>query len=155
MTSTTIGTARRWSMLVVALTATLFANVFINGVAFLIRSLHCELGLDLGAAGLMSSLPSFGMVVTLIGWGWVVDRFGERIVLTVGSALTAAAAFAAAAADSLLPSASSCSSAEWPRQVVTRRAAAWSSAGFRHTGAASRWASGRPRSRWESAWPRW
>ena len=50
----------------------------------------------------MSSLPSFGMVVTLIAWGWVVDRVGERIVLALGSALTAAAAFAAAAAHSLV-----------------------------------------------------
>ncbi|MDT0478412.1 MFS transporter, partial [Streptomyces sp. DSM 41014] len=37
-----------------------------------------------------------------IAWGYVVDRVGERIVLTVGSALTAAAAFGAAAAHSLV-----------------------------------------------------
>lgn len=101
MSPTTVSTARRWSMLVIALTATLCANVFINGVAFLIPTLHADLGLDLAEAGLMSSLPSFGMVVTLIAWGWVVDRVGERFVLTAGSALTAAAAFAASAADSL------------------------------------------------------
>lgn len=96
-----LGTLRRWSMLVIALTATLCANVFINGVAFLIPTLHAQRGLDLAEAGLMSSLPSFGMVVTLIAWGWVVDRIGERFVLTVGSALTAAAAFGAASVDSL------------------------------------------------------
>ena len=89
-------------MLVIALSATLCANVFINGVAFLIPTLHDELGLDLAAAALMSSLPSLGMVVTLIAWGYVVDRVGERMVLTLGSALTAAAAFAAAAASSLV-----------------------------------------------------
>jgi MFS family permease len=102
MSPPVIGTARRWSMLVIALTATLCANVFINGVAFLIPTLHQERGLDLAEAGLMASLPSFGMVVTLIAWGWVVDRVGERFVLALGSALTAAAAFAAAAADSLV-----------------------------------------------------
>jgi sugar phosphate permease len=102
MTGTTIGTVRRWSMLVIALTATLCANVFINGVAFLIPTLHAERGLDLAEAGLMSSLPSFGMVTTLIAWGYVVDRFGERIVLALGSALTAAAAFAAASSHSLI-----------------------------------------------------
>lgn len=101
MTTPTIGTARRWSMLVLALTSTTCANVFINGVAFLIPTLHTERGLALAAAGLMSSMPSFGMVVTLIGWGYVVDRIGERFVLTVGSALTAAAAFGAAMVDSL------------------------------------------------------
>jgi sugar phosphate permease len=89
-------------MLVIALTATLCANVFINGVAFLIPTLHAERGLDLARAGLISALPSFGMVATLIAWGYLVDRFGERIVLAVGSALTAAAAFAAASSDSLV-----------------------------------------------------
>jgi sugar phosphate permease len=101
MTAGTIGTMRRWSMLVIALTATLFANVFINGAAFLIPTLHTERGLDLATAGLLSSMPSFGMVVTLIAWGYVVDRIGERIVLALGSALTAAAAFAAASVHSL------------------------------------------------------
>lgn len=102
MDTSSIGTARRWSMLVIALTATLCANVFINGVAFLIPTLHAERGLDLAEAGLVSSLPSFGMVITLIAWGWVVDRVGERFVLAVGSALTAAAAFAAACVHSLI-----------------------------------------------------
>lgn len=102
MTVDAISTARRWSMLVIALAATLCANVFINGVAFLIPTLRSERGLDLAAAGLLSSLPSFGMVVTLIAWGYVVDRIGERIVLALGSALTAAAAFAAASAQSLI-----------------------------------------------------
>lgn len=101
MTSTAIGTARRWSMLVLALASTMCANVFINGVAFLIPTLHTERGLDLALAGLMSAMPSFGMVTTLIAWGYVVDRIGERIVLTAGSALTAAAALAAAMVDSL------------------------------------------------------
>jgi MFS family permease len=101
MDSFTVGTARRWSMLVIALAATLFANVFINGAAFLIPTLHTELGLDLAQAGLIAALPSFGMVTTLIAWGWVVDRVGERIVLTIGSALTAAAAYAAASVHSL------------------------------------------------------
>ncbi|BCI52567.1 MFS transporter [Mycolicibacterium litorale] len=101
MTTPAIGTLRRWSMLVLGVTATMCANVFIYGAAFLIPTLHTERGLDLALAGLMSSMPSFGMVVTLIAWGYVVDRVGERFVLSVGSALTAAAAFAAAAVDSL------------------------------------------------------
>ena len=101
MPAETISTARRWSMLVIALTATTSANVFINGAAFLIPSLQRERGLDLAAAGLLSSLPSFGLVLTLIAWGYIVDRVGERIVLTLGSVLIAAAAFAAASVDSL------------------------------------------------------
>jgi sugar phosphate permease len=101
VTTEGIGTARRWSMLVVALSATTSANVFINGAAFLIPTLHKEHGIDLAGAGLLSSMPSFGLVLTLIAWGYVVDRVGERIVLTLGSVLIAAAAFAAASVDSL------------------------------------------------------
>ncbi|BBY43346.1 MFS transporter [Mycolicibacterium celeriflavum] len=96
-----ISSARRWSLLGTALAATTSANVFINGAAFLIPTLHTERGLDLAAAGLLSSMPSLGLVITLIAWGYVVDRVGERFVLTVGSGLIAAAAFAAASVDSL------------------------------------------------------
>jgi MFS family permease len=98
----TISTVRRWMMLAIALFATLSANVFINGAAFLIPTLHTTMGLDLAKAGLVSAMPSFGMVLTLIAWGYAVDRVGERFVLTVGSALTAMAALAAASAHSLI-----------------------------------------------------
>ena len=102
MSVSAISTFRRWSMLAIALTATTCANVFINGVAFLIPTLHVERGLDLAQAGLLSSMPSFGMVLTLIAWGWLVDRVGERAVLTLGSVMTAGAAFGAASVDSLV-----------------------------------------------------
>lgn len=99
---TSVSAVRRWSMLVIALGSTMCANVFINGAAFLIPTLHGERGLDLSRAGLVSAMPSFGMVLTLIAWGWVVDRVGERFVLTAGALLTSLAAFAAAWADSLV-----------------------------------------------------
>lgn len=83
-------------MLGVALIATLCATVFINGIAFLIPALNDVHGINLAEAALLSAMPSFGMVMTLIAWGYVLDLVGERIVLTVGLALTAAAAFAAA-----------------------------------------------------------
>lgn len=102
MSVESLTTARRWSMLAVALAATTSANVFINGAAFLIPTLHTERGLDLAAAGLLSGMPSLGLVITLIAWGYVVDRVGERIVLTVGSVLISAAAFAAAFSESLV-----------------------------------------------------
>ncbi len=89
-------------MLAIALSSTMFANVFINGAAFLIPTLHERRGLDLADAGLISAMPSIGMVFTLFAWGYAVDRLGERLVLALGSALTAAAAFAAAAAQSLV-----------------------------------------------------
>jgi MFS family permease len=97
-----ISTGRRWTMLAVSLGATLCANVFINGVAFLIPMLHARQGTGLAEGGLLASLPSFGMVVTLFAWGYLLDLVGERIVLTSGLILTAAAGFAAASAHSKL-----------------------------------------------------
>nr|WP_198529436.1 MFS transporter [Mycolicibacterium elephantis] len=101
MTDESTSTALRWSMLAIALAATTSANVFINGVAFLIPTLQSERGLNLASAGLLSSMAGFGLVVTLIAWGYVVDRIGERFVLAVGSALIAAATVGAAAVESL------------------------------------------------------
>ena len=98
----TLSMSRRWATVVVSLLVTASAFVFINGVAFLIPALEDDLGTPLGEAGLLSSMPSFGMVATLILWGWVLDRVGERIVLTVGSALTAAAAYGATTAHSIV-----------------------------------------------------
>ncbi len=92
----------RWSIVAVSLVATVSSFLFINGIAFLIPRLEAARGTPLAQAGLLASMPSWGMVVTLVAWGYVLDRVGERIVLTVGSALTAVAAYAAASVDSLL-----------------------------------------------------
>lgn len=102
MAAPSTGTPRRWWMLAVGLFATLCANVFINGAAFLIPTLRSEPGVDLARAGLVSAMPAFGMVLTLIAWGYAVDRLGERLVLATGAALTAFAAFAAAQSGSLV-----------------------------------------------------
>src|ERR1700731_651747 len=95
-----ISTGRRWSIVVVSLLVTASAVIFINGVAFLLPALEEAQGPPLAEAGVLSSMPSFGMVATLILWGYLLDRVGERIVLTAGSALTAAAAYAASNAHS-------------------------------------------------------
>ncbi len=97
-----LSTGARWSILVISLGVTASSFLFINGVAFLIPSLQAMRGTPLTEASLLSSMPSWGMVVTLILWGYVLDRVGERIVLTVGSALTALAVYAAASVHSLL-----------------------------------------------------
>jgi MFS family permease len=96
---TSIGDARRWLMLAVSLAATSCTFLFINCGVFLIPALHRHT--SLAVAGLLSAMPSFGMVLTLVAWGYLVDRLGERATLTVGAALTAVAAFAAAPLRSL------------------------------------------------------
>lgn len=97
-----LGSGARWSIMAISLGVTASSFLFINGVAFLIPSLQGRRGIPLTEAGLLASMPSWGMVVTLVLWGYVLDRVGERFVLMVGSALTAAAAYAAASAHSLL-----------------------------------------------------
>jgi MFS family permease len=102
MPTDSISTGARWSMLVISSAATLSSFLFINGVAFMIPELETDHHVTLTEASLLSSMPSWGMVVTLIAWGYLVDRAGERIVLRLGSALTAAAAFTAASLHSLV-----------------------------------------------------
>jgi MFS family permease len=83
--------------LFVSLGVTASSFLFINGVAFLMA----RRGASLTDVGWLASMPSSGMVLTLVLWGYALDRVGERIVLTMGSALTAVAACAAASASSL------------------------------------------------------
>jgi len=97
-----LGPGARWMVMVVSLFVTASSFLFINGIAFLIPSLEDRRGIQLTEASLLSSMPSWGMVVTLVGWGYVLDRVGERIVLTAGSALTAGAAYAAASVHSMV-----------------------------------------------------
>jgi MFS family permease len=95
-------TGARWSIVIVSLVVTASSFLFINGVAFLIPALETPRGTPLTEASLLSSMPSWGMVVTLVAWGYVLDHVGERIVMTVGSALTAAAAYAASSVHSMV-----------------------------------------------------
>jgi MFS family permease len=96
-----MGAGARWSIMIISLGVTATSFLFINGVAFLIPSLQARRGISLTEATVLSSMPSWGMVVTLVLWGYVLDRVGERAVLALGSALTAAAAYAAASSHSM------------------------------------------------------
>src|ERR1700743_2066416 len=96
-----LGRGARWAITLISVGVTSSSFLFINGVAFLIPSLVAERGIPLAEAGLLASMPSWGMVVTLIFWGYLTDRLGERMVMSLGSALTGAAAYAAASVHSL------------------------------------------------------
>lgn len=82
---------RKWVMLALGMLAQTAGAVFINGTAFLIPALHDDLGLSLPRAGLLVAMPTVGIMLTLIAWGILVDRIGERVVLAAGLALTAVA----------------------------------------------------------------
>jgi MFS family permease len=82
-------------MLTFGVVAQASSTVFVSTPAFLIPLLHTERGLTLGQAGLLASAPTLGLVITLIAWGALTDRIGERWVIASGLAITALAAFAA------------------------------------------------------------
>ncbi|KAA8885111.1 MFS transporter [Nocardia colli] len=96
-TVTQIKETRRWSMLGLGVFAQAASAVFVNGVAFLLPALT-DRGMRLATAGLLVAMPTLGLVCTLIAWGYVVDRIGERKVLIGGPLLMLAAGAAAAAA---------------------------------------------------------
>ncbi|UMB70936.1 MFS transporter [Mycobacterium paraterrae] len=92
----------RWLVLAISVATTSCSFLFINCGVFLIPALHTVRGSSLTQAGLLAAMPSVGMVLTLVGWGFLVDRYGERLVLTAGLGLTAIAAFCAARQNSLV-----------------------------------------------------
>lgn len=69
--------------------------VFVHGVPFLLPALT-DAGMSLPTAGLLVAMPTVGLVCTLIAWGWVVDRIGERKVLVAGPLVMAVAGGCAA-----------------------------------------------------------
>lgn len=67
--------------------------------AFLIPYLHAVEGMTLAGAGVLAGAPSLGLVLTLIAWGALTDRFGERRVLLSGLTLTTIAVVASMLAE--------------------------------------------------------
>ncbi|MEU4341728.1 MFS transporter [Nocardia sp. NPDC023852] len=94
-TVTQVHEVRRWSMLGLGVFAQASSAVFIHGVPFLLPALT-DRGMPLATAGLLVAMPTVALVCTLIAWGYVVDRVGERKVLVGGPLLMLAAGCAAA-----------------------------------------------------------
>ena len=89
-------TPNRWLMLTVSMAGQIAGTVFISAAPFLIPLLHLDRGLSLIHAGLIASAPLIGTTMTLILWGAVVDRIGERRSMAYGMTLITVSAFAAA-----------------------------------------------------------
>ncbi len=96
-----VGSARRWSMLAASTVAQAAAAVMAHGPAFLIPALVQQEGLSLPRAGVVAAAPTLGVMSTLVVWGVVTDRRGERLVLLTGLCLTTVAGLAAALSPSL------------------------------------------------------
>jgi len=77
---------RRWLILFVGLAALTAGCTFQYGLAYLIPALRNE-GFTLETAGILVACPTAGLLLALIAWGAAADRFGERLVLSVGLGL--------------------------------------------------------------------
>ena len=71
-------------MLGVGMLAQIAGTLLSNAPLFLIPYLHLERGLTLVQAGLLASTPLFATTLSLVAWGVVVDRIGERLSLAMG-----------------------------------------------------------------------
>lgn len=91
-----------WRMLALGVSAQAAGSIFLSTPAYLIPLLHNERGLSLSRAGLLSSAATLGMVLTLVLWGAMADRYGERWVISGGLALTGCCAIVASFIDPLL-----------------------------------------------------
>ncbi|GAB3045459.1 MFS transporter [Sediminivirga luteola] len=91
-----------WRVLALGVAAQAAATFVISTPAYLIPYLHLGTGMSLAQAGALASAPNVGMVLTLVLWGALADRYGERWVIAAGMALTGAAALGAAAVDGIL-----------------------------------------------------
>lgn len=80
---------RRWLMLVLGTGAQTVACVFVYGVPYLVPQLRETEHLSLARAGVVVACPTIGLVLALVGWGALADRYGERLVLGGGLLLSA------------------------------------------------------------------
>ncbi len=96
-------TRRRWLVLAVAVAAQAATSSLVYGLPFVIPALRAAEGLSLAEVGALVVAPVLGVLVALIAWGAAADRFGERVVMTIGMAGTGLAGLAAAAVPGLAP----------------------------------------------------
>jgi sugar phosphate permease len=75
---------------------------FLYGLPMVVPELRSERGLSLTAAGAVVAAPAFGLMLTLILWGAVADRYGERWVIAAGLAGAAGLIVTAAAASGVV-----------------------------------------------------
>ncbi|MEU9319104.1 MFS transporter [Streptomyces sp. NPDC048295] len=94
---------RRWMMLALGTAAQTVACTFLYGLPYTSEALRRDNGLTLGQVGLLIACPTVGLMLTLIAWGALADRFGERVVITSGLGMTAVLLSLGATMNGLVP----------------------------------------------------
>jgi sugar phosphate permease len=80
---------RRWLMLAFGLAAQASTCLFLYGLPMLVPQLRAELQISLATAGALVGAPAVGLLLTLVLWGAIADRHGERLVIATGLLLAA------------------------------------------------------------------
>ncbi|WP_084469006.1 MFS transporter [Nocardiopsis trehalosi] len=84
-----MGVRNRWIILSIAIVAQIASVAALFGVAFVLPELQDTYGLNVAQAGTLAGLPSLGLLLTLLVWGVVIDRWGERFTMALSLVLTA------------------------------------------------------------------
>ncbi len=92
-----------WRMLALGVLAQAAGTLVVSTPAYLIPLLHLQQGIPLPQVGLLVAAPTTGLVLTLVAWGALADRVGERWVIAGGLALAAVLTALAAVVGGLVP----------------------------------------------------
>ena len=79
----------RWTILAVGVGAQTSLSALQQGMPALGPALREAYGLSLSEVGAVLAAASWGILVTLLFWGWMADRTSERVVISSGLALAA------------------------------------------------------------------
>jgi sugar phosphate permease len=77
----------RWAVLAAGTAAAASGSALFIGVPVLAPQLRDEFGLTLSELGVLFASLWVGTILTLLGWGLLADRLGERVVLGTGLGL--------------------------------------------------------------------
>lgn len=89
----------RWAILAVGVVAQGALAALQQGLPALGPALREEFGLSLTEVGLVLTSAAWGVMLTLLAWGWLADQIGERLVISSGLAGGALALVGAAQVD--------------------------------------------------------
>ena len=90
----------RWVVLAVGMTAQASISAVQLGLPAVAPDIRAELGLSLAETGALLAASTVGIIATLLAWGALADRVGERAVIAIGLTGAAGALVLASRADS-------------------------------------------------------
>lgn len=81
----------RWMILSISMVAQVSSVSAMFGVPFVLPQVREAFGVTTAQAGILAGLPSLGLLLTLLAWGVMIDRVGERPTMALSLVLTAGA----------------------------------------------------------------